>query len=155
MFFDRRIGNRVGYVPTIHPQVGSIPETNCPMKNVSLFFLIASFLFVIGCDSESETKNLVFNVQSDFEDDMVAIYVDATLVLNQNVTTNHTLGVDLNAMKTVEVATGNHSIRVIVNGADELTTTVNLNSELYIGVRYDQQTGEVSIDQSLEPYVYD
>jgi hypothetical protein len=128
------------------------------MKNISLLLLITSFLMVVGCDSESEpeTKNLVFNVQSDFEDDMVEIYVDdATLVLNQNVTTNHALGVDLTAIKTVEVTTGSHSIRVVVNGADELRATVSLNSDLYIGVRYDQQTGVVSIDQSLQPYVYD
>jgi hypothetical protein len=125
------------------------------MKNVFLV-LTVSALIGFGCNENPETKDLVFHVQSDFDDDMVEIYVDdATLVFSQKVTTNHLLGVDLNAVRTVEVETGSHSIRVIVNGADELRTTVSLNSDLYIGVTYDQEAGEVSIQQSLEPYLYD
>jgi hypothetical protein len=126
------------------------------MRNIFLI-LIVSAMIGFGCaDDSATTRNLVFHVQSAFEDDMVEIYVDdGTLVLSQEVTTNHLLGVDVNAIKTIEVTTGSHSIRVVVNGANELRTTVSLNSDLYIGVRYDRETGELSIQQSLEPYLYD
>jgi hypothetical protein len=122
----------------------------------SILMLSIVVLAVAGCDDDKpENKDLSLHVQSEFDGDQIVIEVDGKIVLDQEVTTNPVLGVDLDAMKTFSFARGVHSIKIKVNEADELITTVQLDSDLYIGVNYDRETEQLSIVQSMQRFLYE
>lgn len=124
------------------------------MKTYLLLFVV-TLIILPGCNEEPETKKVEFHVQTEFEDDLVEIFIDDTqLVLSEKVTTSPILGVDLNAIKAIDVSRGEHRIRITVNGAKELNTTIRVDSDLFVGIRYDEQLNQISITQSLTAFLY-
>lgn len=122
------------------------------------FFLIQTTILALAaaCDDDSATKRSVsFDVQSSFDGDHMLITLDGSEVMSQLVTTNQILGVDLNARKTLLVKPGKHHLQVIVNDDKQLTTTIRVDSDLYLGIRFDSQTQQVSITEARQPFMYD
>lgn len=125
-----------------------------PMKSfLSILFLAASFF--VSCSDEPTIHTVEFHVQTEFDDDLVEIYIDdGQVVLNQKVTTSMALGVDLSAIKSVDMSTGEHAVRIVVNGTHELKTLIRVESDLFVAVTYDPQNNEVSIAESVTRYLY-
>lgn len=122
----------------------------------TFFILIAASALLISCDDgTSMMSSLSFDVQSSFDNDHVVIKVDGQEVLDENVTTNQILGVDVDARATVAVRQGKHDVHIIINDTEQLETSVTTSGDLYIGVRYDPQTNQLSIIESSEPFGYD
>ncbi len=125
------------------------------MRRIFLMLFVGALVFN-GCDNNSQTKNLAINVHSQFEDDLLEIYLDGTRrVLNQKVTTNHSIGADLSAAVKFELPAGLHDLKIVVNNSHELNSKIKLERDLYVGVSFDIDTKQISILQQTEPFVYD
>jgi hypothetical protein len=125
------------------------------MKKAFVILIAASALLISCDDGNSMMSSLSFDVQSSFDNDHVIIKVDGHEVLDKNVTTNHILGVDVDARATVAVRQGKHDVYIIINGTEQLETSVTTTGDLYIGVRFDPESNQLSITESSEPFMYD
>jgi hypothetical protein len=126
------------------------------MKRIQILLLVFFALMSCDCDEDNapETFKLGVDVQASFENDFVNVTIDSREIVNENVSTNHLLGVT-EARKVVDIDRGEHIIRVIINGTETKNESFSVTREKYIGVGLNTDSGEITILYSDQPFGYD
>lgn len=125
-----------------------------------LLVLILSGCLLPGCSKDKEHPNtsgekhkLSIAAHSDFNNDLVTIYIDGKSIFNQKITTNNTLSYA--AGTTDSVFAGQHLIKVVVNGIVSKKQTFTISNDLYIGINYTPQESQISFHLQNHPFAYD
>ena len=112
-------------------------------------------LLLVACRKTSNPTvfDLGVDIQSNFDNDKVQVFIDNQALLNTQVTTNHawSLATSISTANTE----GNHTIKVIVNDGTALSESFTQKADLYIGVKYNKQNKVVSFVYSAHPFVYE
>ena len=118
-------------------------------------FLLTLMLMLIFASCEKETKNydLAIDLQSSFDHDNVAVFIDGQSEFDRQITTNYSLG--FAGGTTTTRNPGNHQVKVVINNTIVKTAIFPLNANLFIGVNYDKFSKKVSIVYSNQPFAYD
>lgn len=123
------------------------------MKRLIIYFI--SIYLLSSCGEENvNTISVGIDVQSFFNQDIVQITVDNKEVLNRKLQTGNILAVCSDGRINVNLAEGNHVIKIIVNNLTAKTDTFLLTKALYVGVNYNEQTKEISLIYSDHPFGY-
>jgi hypothetical protein len=123
------------------------------MKKTILSIPLAILLLAACRKSSNPTVyDLGVDIQSNFNNDKVQVFIDNQPLLNTLVTTNHawSLATSISTANTE----GKHTIKVIVNEKTVSTETFSQKAALYIGVNYNQQNDKVNFTYSAQPYLY-
>jgi hypothetical protein len=123
------------------------------MKKTILSIPLALVLLTACRKSSNPTVyDLGVDIQSNFNNDKVQVFIDNQPLLNTLVTTNHawSLATSISTANTE----GKHTIKVIVNEKAVSTETFSQKADLYIGVNYNQQNDKVNFTYSAQPYLY-
>lgn len=129
--------------------------------NRYLFALLAIFLLtttvLTACNKKAKKSyNVGIDVQTQFNNDKVQIFIDGEEILNKQLTTLDVLGVCLpNGVVHKIVHEGKHKLKVEVNGSASKTEKFTLKEDIYIGVNYDRTTGEITYKFQDEKFMYD
>lgn len=125
-----------------------------------LLVLILSGGLLPGCSKDKEHSNtsgekhkLGIAAHSDFNNDLVTIYIDGKSIFNQKITTNNVLSYA--ASTTDSVFAGQHLIKVVVNGIVSKKQTFTISNDLYIGINYTPQESQISFLLQNHPFAYD
>jgi hypothetical protein len=121
----------------------------------TIFFFIAIVTLVSCKEENTNTISLGLDVQSFFNQDNVKITIDNTEILNKQLQTNPSLGVCLDGRVSIKLREGRHVIGIMINNLGTKTETFSLINSLYIGVNYSNQTNEISLTYSDQPFGYD
>ncbi|MCD6064051.1 MAG: hypothetical protein K0R82_1962 [Flavipsychrobacter sp.] len=110
-----------------------------------------------SCNNKvKKSYNVGIDVQTQFENDKVQIYIDDEKILDKQLTTNDVLGVCLpDGVVHKEVKEGKRKLKVVVNGSATEVEKFTLTEDVYIGVRYDRSKGEISYIFQKEKFMYD
>jgi hypothetical protein len=123
------------------------------MKKTILSIPLALVLLTACRKSSNPTVyDLGVDIQSNFNNDKVQVFIDNQPLLNTLVTTNHawSLATSISTANTE----GKHTIKVIANEKAVSTETFSQKADLYIGVNYNQQNDKVNFTYSAQPYLY-
>lgn len=115
-------------------------------------------LFTASCkDGENVNKfELGIDVQSDFNSDLVQIFIDGREIIHKQLQTNPALGVCLeDGQVMLDVREGKHQIKALINGLTTYSENFELTDDLYIGINYDPSTKAVSYAYSDTRFIYD
>ncbi len=96
--------------------------------------------------------DLGVDIQSNFENDKVQVFIDNQPLLNSEVTTNHALSL-ATSISTANTE-GEHTIKVVVNDNTANTEKFMQKADLYIGVNYSKLNKKVAFVFSAKPYFY-
>lgn len=96
--------------------------------------------------------DLGVDIQSNFENDKVHVFIDNQPLLNSEVTTNHALSL-ATSISTANTE-GEHTIKVVVNDNTVNTEKFMQKADLYIGVNYNKLNKKVAFVFSAKPYFY-
>ncbi|WP_276134761.1 hypothetical protein [Polluticoccus soli] len=130
-------------------------------RNICAIVLIAISLAAVNVLASCNKKakkiyNVGVDVQTQFENDKVQIYIDDEQILDKQLTTNDVLGVCLpDGIVHKEIKEGKHKLKVVVNGSATKTEKFSLTEDVYIGVRYDRSSGDISYLFQKEKFMYD
>lgn len=123
------------------------------MKKTILIIPLALLLLVSCRKTNNPTVfDLRVDMQANFSEDNVRVYIDNQPLLNKKVTSDPMLGF-AGSVSTANTE-GNHTIKVIVN--DDIVTSQNFTqkSDLYIGVGYNKTAKTVSFVYSTDAIGY-
>lgn len=128
------------------------------VSSLRIVFLLLGLVTIMGSCSEPNRFLLNIDIQSSFEYDDMEIFIDGRRVLNENVNTSWNVGVCFINGKITQpksLTEGNHIIKVILNKSHTKIDEFTLNDNLHVGIRFDPDTEELSIDFQHEPFFYD
>lgn len=133
------------------------------MRLQSLFpvlLLIASLASLPSCKKDHNSQETIvcppganklgIDLQATFNRDQVTVYIDQQKMFSNVVETNQLLG--LAANMTTSINSGDHTIKVVVNGSKTLTEAFKLDKDTYIGIGLD--AGKITVKYSTAPYGY-
>ena len=120
-------------------------------KNILPLLLIGLFIFS-SCEKEVNNYNLAIDLQFSFKHDQVKVFIDGLPRFDRNVTTNQSLG--YSGSTTTTLNSGVHQLKVVINDTIHKTVIFPLNANLFIGIKYEESTGEISVDYSHQPFAY-
>lgn len=124
------------------------------MQKISFVFLLSTLTVLISCKKE-KTYTLGIDVQSEFVNDSVEVFMDNEPLIIKRLTTNNLLGVCDGGIVRLTKKEGTHTLLVFVNNSATLITNLSLNHNLYIGVTYDSTDNEVFFVHADEPFLYE
>ncbi len=109
---------------------------------------------LISCKKD-KTYKVGIDVQSQFVNDSVELFLDNEPLIKKRLSTNNLLGVCDDGIVRLTKKEGVHTLVFIVNNSATLVTNFSLNNNLYIGITYDPSDNEVSFVHSDEPFIYE
>lgn len=130
-------------------------------RKIFSIILVAIGLLTINvlasCNKKAKKSyNVGVDVQTQFKNDKVEIYIDDEKILDKQLTTNDVLGLCVpDGVVHKEVKEGKRKLKVVVNGSATKTEKFTLEQDVYIGVRYDRTTSEISYIFQNEKFLYD
>ncbi|HUM52366.1 MAG TPA: hypothetical protein PK431_11140 [Chitinophagales bacterium] len=124
------------------------------MKKIAFVLFILTITILISCKKD-KTYKLGIDVQSQFENDSVELFLDNEPLIKKRLSTNNLLGVCDDGIVRLTKNEGVHTLLFIVNNSATLVTNLSLNNNLYIGITYDPSDNEVSFMHSDEPFIYE
>ncbi|OQP49421.1 hypothetical protein [Niastella populi] len=123
------------------------------MKKVILSISLVLLVLTACRKSNNPTVyDLGVDIQSNFENDKVQVFIDNQPLLNSEVTTNHALSL-ATSISTANTE-GEHTIKVVVNDSTVNTEKFMQKQNLYIGVNYNKLNNKVAFVFSAKPYFY-
>lgn len=125
------------------------------MKRSIYLFLLFTATICISCKKEAKNYTLGIDVQSEFVDDSVEVFIDNESLIKKRLSTNPLLGVCSDGQLRLTKKEGTHTLLVIVNNSATFTSNFTLNNDLYIGVTYNATDNEVFWVHSNEPFLYE
>jgi len=126
------------------------------MKQITVFSLALILLW--SCKEEEGNVNTIslgLDVQSSFDQDNVQIKIDNREIMNRHLQTNNLLGVCDYGRINIKLTEGKHVIKIVINKWTTKTEVFSLSKALYIGVNYFEQTKEIALIYSDQPFGYD
>lgn len=121
------------------------------MKKAFLIIPLAALL-LLSCRKASNPTvfSLGVDMQENFQQDNVRVYIDNQPLLNKELTSNHNLGL-AGSVSTVNTE-GTHTIKVVVNDSTVITANFTQHNDLYIGINKDSKG--VSFVYSTHKFAY-
>lgn len=124
------------------------------MKKRAFVLFILMITILISCKKD-KTYKVGIDVQSQFVNDSVELFLDNEPLIKKRLSTNNLLGVCDDGIVRLTKKEGVHTLVFIVNNSATLVTNFSLNNNLYIGITYDPSDNEVSFVHSDEPFIYE
>jgi hypothetical protein len=122
------------------------------MNKVLIGIVFASITLCFACKKETRSFPVAVDLQSQFNNDNVNVYIDNVLVFGKIITTNDVLSLAASTSKTLKE--GQHEIKVFVN-SKTLNQSFNLDSDLYIGINYNRDSSTISLRYWETPFIYE
>jgi hypothetical protein len=114
--------------------------------------LIIVLILFSGCKKLDIEKELRIDLGTQFQNDMVIIKLDNTVIFSDSVSTNNLLG--FAEILILKYPIGKYKISVNVNG-NEKTDNFRHKTNRFVYISYDKITSQVLIKYPDEKYVYD
>lgn len=122
------------------------------MKTKIILLALSLFFISIGCKKLNPKKELRIDLGTSFNNDLVAIRLDDTIIFSDTVSTNNSLSVA--KILTDSYPIGQYQISVTVNGVEK-TSKFRHKKDCYIYVSYDKSTSIINITYPKEKTLYD
>lgn len=93
------------------------------------------------------------NLQGNFNQDSITIFLDNQQIFSKQVTTNNLLGL-ADVVAPISKESGSHQLKIEMNGIST-AENFNLQSALYVGINFNPTTKKFELIYSKEPFLYD
>lgn len=117
-----------------------------------LAFAIAACVCIASCSKEAQTVVLGIDAQATFTQDHVQVFLDTKEIINDTLTSSPVITLCANGRFLTNISTGNHILKVIVNGTVQSQHTFNIAADHYIGITY--AVDKIDFISSDKPFNY-
>jgi len=131
------------------------------MRKLFLIIGLFSSIIFVSCDDSNGNKpefEIGIDVQSDFNQDQIQIWIDDVEILNEKVETDRMLGVchlKSQIAEKMNLRKVHHQIKILINSIVSTEQDFYLKRNLYIGVNYNQQFKKNNLVYSKFRFAYD
>lgn len=125
------------------------------MRKSTFIFCLFAVIILISCKKEVKNYTLGIDVQSQFENDSVEVFLDNEVLIKKRLSTNNLVGVCTDGIIRTTKTTGNHALKIIINNTSTLNQNFTINKDVYIGINFDPSTHAISVVYADDPFLYE